>query len=146
VKPPPKTLWLTVVAFAFGAATHPISMLAQLVAVPEQKQAATIPDTDDLEVLFREFATAGTATKSEFEPTAQFEARIKQSRPAGRTYAFVYGSYASSASASQALPEEVQLLTQRFPPSFAYNADEGVMTTTLGSDFDAESGSPTCRL
>ena len=134
VTPPLKTLWFIVVVFAFSGASHPISLLAQLAAAPEQKQAPPIPNTDDLEVLLRQFAAAGTKTKSEFETTAQFEARIKQSRPAGRTYAFVYGSYASSGSASQALPEEVQLMTQRFPPSFAYNADEGIMTTTLSPD------------
>jgi hypothetical protein len=134
VTPLLKTPWLIVVVFTFSGVSHPISLLAQRVGAPERGQAATIPNTDDLEVLFRQFATAGTETKSEFETTAQFEARIKQSRPAGRTYAFVYGSYASSGSASQALPEEVQLLTQRFPPSFAYNADEGIMTTVLSSD------------
>jgi len=134
VTPPLKTLWLTIVAFTFSGASHPTSLLAQLAAVPEQTQATTIPNTDDLEVLFQQFATAGTGTKSEFETTAQFEARIKQSRPPGMTYAFVYGSYASSGSASQPLPEEVQLLTQRFPPSFAYNADEGIMTAALGPD------------
>jgi len=125
VTPTLKTLWCTVVVFAFSS----------LAAVPEQEQAATIPSTDDLEAVVRQFAAAGTATKSEFETTAQYEARIQQSRPAGRRYAFVDGSYASSGSASQVLPEAlVPLMTQRFPPSFAYNADEGVMTTTIPDD------------
>lgn len=130
---PVRTSWLIIAIISSMGASHPVPLLAQ--ALPRPEGVTAVPNTNDLEDLVRELGAAGTTTKSEFETTAQFEARVKQSKLADRKYAFVYGSYASSSSASQTVPESlVPLITQRTPPSFAYNADSGLMTTSIPDD------------
>jgi hypothetical protein len=86
----------------------PLLLVAATTMALAQAPSDAIPNTDDIEVLVRQFIATGSGTKSEFETTAQFEARIKQGSQAGRRYAFVHGS----------------------SDSFAYDADKGVMTAS----------------
>lgn len=127
---PARTQWL-IVAIVSSMLALP-SLLAQ---TPSGLEHASALNTDDIEELVRELGAAGLATKSEFETTAQFEARTQKSALKDREYAFLYGSYAWPSSASQEAPESlVSLFVQRTPPSFAYNADNGVMTASIPDD------------
>jgi hypothetical protein len=77
------------VVLTFSGALHPISLLAQRVGATEQEQAATIPNTDDLEVLFRQFATAGTGTNLSLKLRLSLRQESNnRGRQAGRTHSF----------------------------------------------------------
>ncbi len=102
--------------------------------IPKRKPiSGNVPGTDDIELVVRKLVTLGSGKKSEFETTAQFDARQKGSIQADKQYAFVYvwDAYNNRSDSEydadkQAMTVNMKIERKRFSPDY-----DGVLSVLI---------------
>ena len=91
-------------------------------SIPKSKATSPQrPTTDDIESVVRQLVALGPGTKSEFETTAQFEARVQKTSQPDKQYTFSYCTGLNPSSSG--VPFGVC--------DYAYDADKEAMTVYM---------------